>query len=60
MQTYKKLITEDKILIIKLKVDKLSPTFYKVAMEVVWKRGRDASVESSTRVAEESVKKIKN
>ena len=38
----------DKVLVKKKKVDKLSPTFYEVPMEVVEKRGGDVTVKSST------------
>ena len=38
----------DKVLVKKKKVDKLSPTFYEVLMEVVEKRGGDVTVKSST------------
>ena len=40
--------SRDKVLVKKKKVDKLSPTFYEVPMEVVEKRGGDVTVKSST------------
>ena len=38
----------DKVLVKEKKVDKLSPTFYEVPMEVLEKRGGDVTVKSST------------